>query len=200
MSLREGTVEIGDSGSGEAVPSFFSPSFHTSYFPRLLFRLYRCTPQSPFAHHVSLEFTILAILSIGLASIGLRQAWASGSIVWAVLGGAGLVGFVSMLGVNLRENWGRPPSFEAFRLSIFFFLLLLGTSAGFLIGASTSGLWAAFGGLLGLSVGYVLGIVGGLYLQYLGWMAFLFELLAHVGLLALVITDLILGYVYIVAH
>lgn len=91
------------------------------------------------------------------------------------------------------ERAGTRPSFEAFRLGVFGFFLVLGVTLGLALGSGLHG-WAlkALAAADGLLAGYLLGIAAGLGVQYLGWVGAWIERAAGLGAVGLVFVDLVL--------
>jgi hypothetical protein len=180
----------------EIPPSFFSLSFHTHFFPSLLWRRLRPKGegyQSPFANHVPMEFMILIFISIAAGVAGLTAGLGRGSIIgwgFGVLGGAG---FLALLVSSICSQIGSRSSFDSFSLNIFFFFVVLGITIGLFEGSLHHSRWLGLlGGLIGLSVGYGAGIFAGLGIQYLGWIGGLFSHLAVAGIVGLIVLDCVL--------
>lgn len=178
-------------------PPLFSLEFHTSFFPALLWRLLHPKKrkyESTFDGHIRLELPVMAIVSIILGVYGFSAAIGSGSIIGWVCGTAGLGGFCYLLTVSIRSARGMRPSFDYFRTIVFLFLVFLGLTLGLEMGNVYHlpyGL-KLISGLAGLILGYTAGIFGGLWVQYLGWMASLLDLIALVAIAGMVILDIVL--------
>jgi hypothetical protein len=177
-------------------PSFFSLSFHTHFFPSLLWRRLRPKGegyQSPFANHVPMEFMILIFISIATGVAGLTAGLGRGSIIGWGVGILGLVVFVLFLVNSIRSQMGVRPSFDSFRFGIFFFFVVLGITVGIFEGTLLhSRSLAGWGGLAGFVAGYGAGIFAGLGIQYLGWIGGLFSHLAVAGTVGLIVLDCVL--------
>ena len=95
---------------------------------------------------------------------------------------------------SIGSREGQKPSFDNFRIGVFFFLLFLGFTAGLGIGqAYHMAYWVRLlCGFVGALVGYFLGIFGGLWVQYLGWLSETLDLFAGVALVGMVIVDILL--------
>ncbi len=178
-------------------PRFFSLDFHVKFFPALLWRLLHPKKrryESTFAGRISLELPALAVVSIILGIYGFSAAIGSGSAIGWVCGIAGLGGFSYLLTASIRSTTGTRPSFEYFRTIVFLFFVLLGLTIGLEMGNAYRlpyGL-TLITGLSGLILGYVAGIYGGLWVQCLGWMASLLDLIALVGIVGMAILDIAL--------
>ncbi|OPY93399.1 MAG: hypothetical protein A4E73_00155 [Syntrophaceae bacterium PtaU1.Bin231] len=177
-------------------PRFFSAAFHCRFFPSVLRRIFTParTAESPFAHHIPLEFTVITVFALFACLLGFAAVIGSGSIagwVFALLGTAGLV-FAVVHGIRSRA--GEKPSYDHFRPGVFFFLIVL----GFTLGLATGHTWRLsfwprlLPGIAGAAAGYVLGIGGGLAVQYLGWLAGLIELAAYLATIGTVVVAMLL--------
>jgi hypothetical protein len=179
------------------VPPLFSRDFHFRFFPSVLRRILLPKKQafeSPFAHHAVMEFTVVTVIAFFAAILGFAAAVNTGSIAgwfFAILGTAGLV-FVTAH--SLRSRGGEKPTYGNFRLGVFLFLLVLGFTAGMGMG---HGWHAAYGlrllcGIAGAGAGYFLGILGGLGVQYLGWLSGLIDLAAYLAAAGTIIVAILL--------
>jgi hypothetical protein len=178
-------------------PRFFSLDFHIKFFPALLWRLLHPKNrryESTFAGHISLELPVMAIVSIILGIYGFSAVIGSGSVIGWVCGIAGLGGFSYLLTISIRSAMGVRPSFEYFRLIIFFFFVILGINIGLEIGTvyHLSYGFRIIAVLAGLVPGYVAGIGGGLRVQHLGWIASLLDILAITAIAVMVFFDILL--------
>lgn len=118
----------------------------------------------------------------------------SGSIIGWVCGILGLGGFIYFLYSSIRSRKQIHPSFEYFRVIIFFLFVLLGITIGLEIGTVYH---LSYGNriivvLAGLVLGYVSGIGGGLWVQYLGWIASLLDILGIMAIAGMVFFDILL--------
>ncbi len=179
-------------------PKFLSFDFHLKFFPSLLWRRVRPSEEkyrSPFAGHLPLEFTIVTFLSVGAAVWGFTAACEKGSISGWIFGILGSAVFVALLINSIVSSAGTPPTYESFRVEIFLFLVFLGVTAGLMLGRlgfSHSGWKLMLCGFAGLFPGYGAGILGGLWIQRLGWMSAFLDYLALVAIPGLVIVDIIM--------
>lgn len=178
-------------------PPIFSLEFHLSFFPALLRRLLHSKNrryESTFAGHISLEFPVMAIVSILLGIYGFSAVIGNGSIIgWiCVIMGAG--GFIYLLTGSIRSCKDYKPSFEYFRTIMFLFFAILGITTGLAIGTNYH---LSYGvkiitGLIGLIPGYIVGIFGGLWTQYLGWMASLLDIIALAAIAGMIVLDIVM--------
>jgi hypothetical protein len=180
----------------DAPPSFFSLSFHTRFFPSLLWRRLRLRKeeyQSPFSNHIPLELTILVVVSKVAAIAGLGAGISRGSIIGWGVGILGLAVFAFFLVDSIRSQMGIRPSFDSFSFGIFFFFVGLGITVGLFEGTLLhSKSLVGWGGLAGFVAGYGAGIFAGLGIQYLGWIGGLFSHLAVAGIVGLIVLDCVL--------
>jgi len=177
-------------------PPFFSAAFHCRFFPSVLRRIIMPgrTVESPFAHHLPLEFTVVTVLALFASFLGFAAAIDRGSMVgwfFALIGTAGLA-FAVVHGIRSRA--GEKPSYDRFRPGVFFFLLVLGFTLGLAAGhAWRLSFWPRLlPGIAGAAAGYALGIGSGLAVQYLGWLAGLIELAAYLATVGTVVVAILL--------
>lgn len=178
-------------------PSFFSFSFHTQFFPSLLWKHLRPKKeveyQSPFSNHIPLELTILVLVSKLVAIAGLGAGITRGSILGWGFGILGLAVFSFFVVSSIRSQMVTRPSFGSFRFGIFLFFVVLGITAGIFGGTLLhSRSLACWGGFAGFVAGYGVGIFAGLGIQYLGWIGRLFGHLAVAGIVGLIVLDCVL--------
>ena len=181
-------------------PPFFSLDFHIKFFPALLWRLLHPKNRryaSTFAGHISLELPVMAVVSIILGIYGFSAAIGSGSIIGWVCGILGLCGFIYLLINSIRSSKDQKPSFEYFRIVIFFFFAILGITTGLSVGTIYH-----FGygmtiitGLAGLIPGYIVGVFGGIYAKYLGWMASLLDIIALAAIAGMIVLDIVMLWI-----
>lgn len=176
-------------------PKFLSLSFHTKFFPALLFN--RLQPKEEegvsFAPSVYMEATIVLTVCGVLTAIGIPSALSDGSIIGWIIGGIGMAGILALIILSVKSGLEVSPSYDNFLMGIFFFFVALGVSAGIFNGSlKHSPVLMVLGSLSGLFAGYIIGIFAGLYMQYLGWIAVLLNILAGVSIIGMVIVDLVL--------
>jgi len=174
-------------------PNFFSLAFHTKFFPALLWRRLRPKReeyQFPFQNHFPIELMILLAGSAILLAVGIPNR---SSIIGWIMVGFGMAGIIALFIHSILSEVGTRPSFAAFRPIIFSFFVVSGITAGSFFGFVEHSSWlAVFGGLTGFLVGYVVGIFAGLWLQYLGWVGGIFDVLAIGGIIGMVVLNLVL--------
>ena len=121
-----------------------------------------------------------------LAVIGIPPAFTRGSVVGWVLTVIGTGGIATLVVVSIAGSWGHRPTYDDFLTGIFFFFIALGILVGVPIGmesrSAVLGVSASLGGLFG---GYVLGILAGLRMQHLGWLASIINMVAGLGAMIL---------------
>jgi len=169
-------------------PKFLSLEFHTRFFPRLLLdRLRRKKMEAQGTTFTSTtEMFITFAVCLILAVIGLPSALNRGSIVGWGLSVLGVGGMIFLTIVSVGSQWGTRPSYDDFLAGIFFFFVFFGVILGIPVGmdAHSAGL-GIFTSLAGLIGGYLLGILAGLKLQHLGWIAIIINMLAGLSAIAL---------------
>ena len=98
----------------------------------------------------------------------------------------------------MSSQGGERPTYDDFLMGIFLFFVSLGFFIGIPVGMSRHSFWlgllASLGGLVG---GYILGILSGLWMQRLGWLAVILNMLAALGAIIVVGTELIMILVLI---
>lgn len=198
MSWLFGAVEsTAEMNETRKPPLFFSMEFHISFFPALLWRLLHPKKrkyESTFAGHIVLEYPVLAVISIVAGVYGTTVALNSGSIIGWVCSILGLGGFIYLLTNSIRSCKQIQPSYEYFRVIIFFFFVILGTNIGLEIG-TVYHLNYGFRIILvlaGFVLGYVAGMWSGLWFQRLGWIASLLDILAITAIAMMVFFDILL--------
>ena len=177
-------------------PSIFSLEFHIKFFPRLLWSRLRPKKQAETGTHFSHNMeSILTMFGCAvLLAIGIPNIVTHGSVVgWilAILGGAGLMALILF---SIVAQIGTRPSYDNFLMGVFFFLVFLGLTVGLMFGQEGHAFgWGLLGhGLVGLLLGYVVGIFAGLGLQTLGWMSAPVDMMSGVAIVGLFFVDLIL--------
>lgn len=169
----------------------FSLDYHLHFFPALLWNRLRRRGGDG-TTFVRMEYSLVFVFCCILAITGIPNALAHHSVLGWVVGGAGVAGIVAMAVFSIR-SWTGPPSYDNFLTGVFFFLLVLGFTAGVFAGAlEHSLLIGLLGSIAGLVTGYLLGIFAGLVVQYLGWLAVWVNLVAGLGVIGLIVLDLVL--------
>ncbi len=136
---------------------------------------------------------ILIFISIAAGVAGLTAGLGRGSIIgwgFGVLGGAG---FLVLLVSSICSQMGSRPSFDSFSFGIFFFFVVLGITVGLFEGTlHHSQSLAGWAGLAGFVAGYGAGIFAGLWIQSIGWIMVLFNVLAIPAIIGLLVLDCVL--------
>jgi hypothetical protein len=172
-------------------PSLFSFEFHTRFFPALLWSRLHSREREGTSFIFTEGYIVFAICLV-LAAVGLPNAVTSGSFMGWVVGGIGSVGMLALVGSSIGTR-GDGPSYNDFLPGIFFFFIFFGITAGIFIGSLEHSFFLGLSvGLAGLILGYFIGILAGLGLQYLGWLAQIFDMLAALSIIGLIVVDLVL--------
>lgn len=177
---------------GGVPPKFFSLEFHTRFFPSLLKSRLRQKERVRGGFSSGMDhMVVLAICGI-LIMIGLPGAIDSKSIIGWVLTGIGAAGIVAMIISSITSNEERP-SYDNFLPGLFFFFIMLGITAGVFTGTLNHSLPKGMStSAAGLIAGYLLGILAGLWGQYLGWIAVLLNGIAWLAVLGMFMVDIVL--------
>lgn len=175
-------------------PKLWSVDFHVRFFPAFLWRRFRCKEGKGSGFHSPFELYIVLAVCIILMALGAPSALSRGSIGgWAACG-IGAAGLLAIIAHSVALSWDRRPSYEDFLAGCFFFFVTLGLTAG--IFTSSLNHYSFFLSLLicvaGLVIGYIIGILAGLGLQYLGWLAVALNGLAYLAIIGMVVVDLVL--------
>jgi len=173
-------------------PTFFSLEFHTRFFPSLLRNRLRPEGRSGTGFSSQLEFPVVFVVCCVLIAIGLPMAIDDKSFVGWVIGGIGGAGMLALV-IHSIASRGNPPDYDDFLTGFFCFFVPLGLTAGVFAGSLGDsvplGLLIGFGGLVG---GYLLGILAGLWCQYLGWIAVMVNGLAWLAVIGMLCVDLVI--------
>ena len=174
----------------------FTLEFHTKFFPRLLWS--RLRPQKKeqgracFGPNIEL-MGLLALCGM-LIAIGIPLAVNRGSVVgWALIF-LGIAGILAILVFSIFAQLGTKPSYDNFLIGVFFFFVFLGLTVGLFIGQQEHWpFWGLLGrGVLGLFIGYIVGIFAGFWFQCFGWAAFLVDMAAGLMIIGMIIVDMVL--------
>lgn len=174
---------------------FFSLEFHTSFFPRILRD--RCDRKKRSCQGAIFTSTMEMLIGLAvcliLAIIGIPYAWTEGSIVGWLLSIIGMGGIIVLIMLSISSSWGEHPTYDDFLAGVFFFFICLGLFIGIPIGMDRhSLLLGILASLAGLVSGYLLGVIAGLQLQRLGWLAVVINMLAAFAAIILIGTMLVL--------
>jgi hypothetical protein len=178
----------------DSPPKLLSIEFHARFFPSFLWNRLRSKQRTGSGFNSSLERYLSLVVCVILVVIGLPPAVSHGSIAGWIASGIGAAGVLAMIINSIASSWGEPPSYDDFLVGFFFFFVTLGLTAGIFI--STLGHYSFFQSLLtsaaGFILGYAMGILAGLGLQYFGWMAAILDPLAGLMVLGMLVLDLVL--------
>ncbi len=184
----------GDNMVDSNPPRFLSVEFHARFFPAFLWSRIRPNQESKSGFSSFTEFYIALAVCTILIAIGVPAGLSQGSIVGWIASGIGMAGILALLVMSISSRWGESPSYAGFLVGFFFFFVFAGLSAGIFI--STLEHYTLFHGLLtgvaGLSAGYVLGILAGFGLQYIGWLAAMLDPLVGLAVAGLIVVDIVL--------
>jgi hypothetical protein len=174
-------------------PGFLSPEFHLRFFPRLLLKRTDPQEQRKTGFHSTLELYIILSVCIILVISGSPAAINRGSIAGWIVGGIGAAGIIAMCISSIAWGIKTRPAYDAFLKGIFFLFLVLGLSAGVFTGTLEHSLLKGLTvGAAGVIAGYLLGIMAGLWLQYLGWLADILNMLAFLAVFGMLFVDIVI--------
>jgi hypothetical protein len=158
--------------NADTSPRLLSIEFHTRFFPALLRDRLRHKHQTGSRFSPPFERYLALLVCIILVAAGAPAALSRGSIAGWITGVIGAAGILAMLVKSIASRRGAPASWSDFLVGFFFFFLSAGFTTGIFIGTLEH--YPIFHGLLtcaaGLIAGYVLGILAGFMMQYLGWL------------------------------
>ncbi|MGA2224409.1 MAG: hypothetical protein ABSH41_08215 [Syntrophobacteraceae bacterium] len=173
---------------------FLSVEFHTRFFPAFLWGRLRHKQRAGSGFNSFFELYLVLTICVVLVAIGVPAALSHRPIAGWVISGIGAAGILAMLINSILSRRGEPPSYDDFLVGFFFFFLVFGLSAGVFIGALEH--YPLFQCLLigaaGLLAGYAMGILAGLGLQYIGWLAAVLDPLAGLMVFGMLVVDLVL--------
>jgi hypothetical protein len=176
----------------QSVPKFFSLEFHARFFPRLLWAHLHRTETERTGFSSILELSVLFAVCLIVAVLGISSGFFHKSVIGWVAGGLGAAGILALM-LNSIFSCEEPPTYDRFLTGVFFFFVILGLTAGVLVGTiKRSPPWGLLTGLGALVVGYLLGILAGLWFQYLGWLSLLLNGLAGLAVFGMLVVDLVL--------
>ena len=180
--------------TSDTPPKFLSLQFHTRFFPALLWRRLRFGKSTGSGFSSSMELYLVLAGCGALIAIGVPAALLHGSIAGWIAGALGAAGILAMLVRSIASCRGETPSWDGFLAGCFSFLVTAGTSVAVFLGTLEHyTLYQALSaGGAGLIAGYLLGMVAGLVLQYLGWLSVLLDRLAGLAVIGMLVLDLVL--------
>jgi hypothetical protein len=134
----------------------------------------------------------LFFICLIVAVLGISSGLFHKSVIGWVAGGLGAAGILALM-LNSIFSCEEPPTYDCFLTGIFFFFVIMGLTSGILTGALRhSPPLALLMGLGGAMVGYVLGILAGLWVQSLGWLSSLVNGLAGLAVFGMLVVNLVL--------
>ena len=175
-------------------PNFFSREFHGSFFPGVLKeRLrFRKNAVEGVTFTSTTEMFISLAVCVVLAVIGIPSA-VEGAVWGWILSILGIGGTIVLVVISVRGQRGERPSYDDFLIGVFLFFVALGILIGIAVGMEARSFWVGLlASLAGLVAGYVVGILGGMWLQGLGWIAVVINMVAGCGAIILGGTVLII--------
>ncbi len=176
------------------IPGIFSPRFHTSFFPALIWSRLRPGKEEETSVRFSrdLEWMGLLVICILLIATGVSLAVKGAWLGW-LLSLLGFLGVLTLTVFSIVSNLGAKPSYDNFLFGVFLLFVFTGLTAGLLVGRTGSSLFFLIGsGASGVLLGYFLGLLAGLWLQYLGWIASAINLAAGLLAAGLIVVDTVL--------
>jgi len=173
-------------------PRFLSIEFHIRFFPVLLWNRIRRIERSGTGFSSIIELNIASAVSVFLIAVGTSYSLSHKSALGWVAGGLGAVGMLILL-IHSISSVRKPTSYDRFLAGAFFLFVVFGLNGGIFAGTLyPSPMISLLMGSLGLLAGYLLGILAGLFLQYLGWLASMVSGLAGLAAFGLLFVDLVL--------
>ena len=174
-------------------PKFLSVAFHTRYFPGILLSRMRLGGRTETGFSSTFEHYIAFAVCIIPLAFGIPFAVSSGSIIGWITGGIGAAGTIALVINSVFSRTKEPPSYEGFLAGVFLFFVFLGITGGVFVGTLEHSLpLGLLAGSAGLVTGYLLGILAGLWLQYLGWLSAAVNGLAGFAVVGMLSVDLVL--------
>lgn len=175
-------------------PKFFSREFHKSFFPVIIKnRLHLLKKKNEGITFTSKkEIFILVAVCLILMVIGIP--FASEGAVWGwIMGILGVGGTIVLVIFSIMGQKGVHPTYDDFLIGVFLFFVVLGAFIGLPVGMEAHSFSLGFlASIVGLAAGYITGILCGMWLQYLGWIAIVINVIASFGAIILSGTALII--------
>jgi hypothetical protein len=173
-------------------PRFLSLEFHTRFFPALLWDRLRPRERAGTSFTSIIELQILFVICFILLVTGIPAAIGSNSVIGWIAGGLGAAGALALF-IHSIVSRKDPPKYDYFLIGVFFFFVFLGLTAGIFAGSLNYSLMIGLiVGTVGLIAGYFLGIMAGLWFQYLGWLASAINGLAILAIIGMFVVDLVI--------
>lgn len=174
-------------------PKFLSVEFHVRFFPTLLRNRLRPEERKWMGFSSTFEYYIVLAVCIILIILGLPSAVNNNSFIGWIAGGAGAVGIMVLFIHSIVSGRGNPPEYSRFLTGVFFFFVTLGVSAGVFGGSlNHSLLTVLILGSAGILLGYFLGILAGLWFQYLGWLSGVLNGIAWLAVFGMLLVDIVI--------
>jgi hypothetical protein len=174
-------------------PPFWTLDYHLHFFPKLVWQNLKNHPDSR-KGHVLIEIPIALVACGLLISWGLPSAIDKHSPFGWFLAALGASGIIALIVFCLKATAGTQLSYSEFEPWTFLLLVFFGFFSGLL----GPGIYLKLplsiglaGSVVGLTLGYLLGIPAGLFAQRLGPLRAFLALAAGFGLLVVVGTGLI---------
>jgi len=175
-------------------PKVLLPEFHGSFFPKVLKNSlnFRKKENEGTSFTSTTEMFISLAICVVLAIIGILSAARGTTLGW-ILSILGVGGTIFLIILSFMGRRGEHPSYDDFLIGVFLFFVVLGVFIGIPVGMETHSFLLGFlVSLAGLTAGYVIGILGGIWLQYLGWVAIVINMITGFGAIILSGTVLVM--------
>lgn len=142
--------------------------------------------------HCSYEYILLPVVPISILVAGLSHLQNTAGIIAVIIGAVGLLSMLTQSIYSLRGT-DFKPTLGNFCLGFFLFFIMSGILSGLIIGHSQSSWYKLGGAALGMTIGYFVGILAGMWGQYLGWMGIIIEYICWITLLGMTIPVILLA-------
>jgi hypothetical protein len=174
-------------------PKFLSLEFHAEFFPALLFGRLKPNEATGTRFTSTLHFYVLFFICLILIAVGIPNTVSLKSVIGWIISVIGVAGAIFLVINSILSYKGNTPSYGAFLKGVFLFFPSLGLSAGVFMGSlGHSFEIGLLIGSAGLAAGYLLGILSGLWFQYLGWLAGLLNYVAYLASFGMLFVDLVI--------
>lgn len=185
-------METGNEAKTDMPPRLLSLEFHTRFFPALVMGRLRPRESPDTSFSSTTGFTIILAICAAFVATGLPNAISHKSVIGWVIGGTGAAGILFFFVQSILAGRDNPPSYDRFLKGVFFFFVSLGLSAGVFTYSHHSLALGILTGAGGLIAGYLLGILGGLRLQCLGWISKIVNGIAALAAFGMLFVDLVM--------
>jgi len=179
-------------------PPFFSSDFHFRFFPRLIkylvFEKGRDSKRHGSGFSSVTEYMVIFVAAVISLLGGLPSALGSGSLMGYIFSIAGGAGIIALFVMSIAGQSGYKPTYDGFRIFTFLFCVFLGITCGMVLGHALDSVYFLKGllAITGMAGGYVAGIFAGLWIQRLGWIEELLNVLAGLCVVSFIVLDLIM--------